>query len=168
MTIPPAIKQYIDQAISDLKSDTDILVKTSAQSVEAALSQGMRKIVNSRIDALRNELMQSIAEVSQQASIKTGNAQLIAPQVAGIIEASIASSVSAIASSKADALRQELDEKIAVISDSIAKSEVAFDRSLQAVADLNAKLTHYMAKDRYELTRAQVSRIMKEQKKKNV
>jgi hypothetical protein len=168
MTIPPAIKQYIDQAISDLKSDTDILVKTSAQSVEAALSQGMRKIVNSRIDALRTELMQSIAEVSQQASIKTGNAQLIAPQVAGIIEASIASSVSAIASSKADALRQELDEKIAVISDSIAKSEVAFDRSLQAVADLNAKLTHYMAKDRYELTRAQVSRIMKEQKKKNV
>jgi hypothetical protein len=162
MTIPPAIKQYIDQAIADLKSDTDALVRNSASSAEAALSQGIRKIVNSRVDALRNELMQSIAEVSQHASIKTDSAQLIAPEVANIIEASIASSISAISANRAETLRQELDEKIAGISDSIAKAEAASDRAIQAVADLHAKLQKYISEDRYTLTRAQVAKIMRQ------
>jgi hypothetical protein len=163
MNIPPAIKDYVAQEISKVTTNPDKIILAAAQAAEASIGAGLASILNARIAELRQEVADAVSAAhSQSPDI---NPAQIAQQAANAVEASIGAGLASIIDQRLATVRQEVNAILAQVQAETAKTDVSAANLLAAVADLDAKLQRYISEDRYALTRAQVSKVMREQKK---
>lgn len=161
MQIPPAIKDYIDEAIARSAPDTSRIAADAAQAAEAAISHGLASILNARTAEMRQHTDQSIADLRLELAKPAHNPQQLAAEVAQIVEASISAGIANIINQRTAQFRQELDDVLAQVREETAKTEVSADRLLAAVADLEARVRKWLDSDRYSITRAHVIKAMR-------
>lgn len=78
------------------------------------------------------------------------------------VEAQLAGSLGSALSQATASFKTELDTTLASVKEEVEKSISFSLSSLQAVAEFENELRDWTNRDRYELTRAQITKIMRE------
>jgi hypothetical protein len=108
--------------------------------------------------AIRDYVQQAIAE----AMPKQPDTQAIAAEVSRTIEAQLSYSLKSVIDQSIKSFKDELAASLELFKEDADKVQSLSMSALQAAADLENQLRDWTDRDRYQLTRAQVTRIMRE------
>lgn len=162
MSIPPNLQQAISQLIAQAMPDSNQIAMAAAQTAEASITAGVTAIINSRTSQLHNEIQDAIAAIRAEAVQPPINIADIASQAARSVEAQIGSGIAAIVEQATANFKTELASTLASVKEEVDKSISFSLASLQAVAEFENELRDWTDRDRYELTRAHITKIMRE------
>lgn len=160
-----SLRQECVDAIDTLRSD----ISACRQAADKALSGTEYLAANQARPADPTpHIEQAIAPLQQAIDAinltlaSTKSMDLIASAVASTVEASISASISAQVEQRSKALRDELDASLAQAHEEAEKVQASAETILKDIADLEARVRKWLHKDRYNLTRSQVLKAMRE------
>lgn len=107
-------------------------------------------------------IQQAIAQAVAQAIPNPPDTQAIASEVSRSIEAQLASSFKSAITQTTEALKADLAASLELFKEEVDKATSSAKAALQAVAELENEMRDWTNRDRYDLTRAQIIKIMRE------
>lgn len=107
-------------------------------------------------------IQQAIAQAVAQAIPNPPDTQTIASEVSRSIEAQLASSFKSVLDQASVSLKADLAASLELFKEEVDKSTSSSKAALQAVAELENEMRDWTNRDRYDLTRAQIIKIMRE------
>lgn len=161
-SLPPAFTQYVQEQIAQAIPDINTLAAQASQTAEASLTAGISAILNSRTAQLQKELADATAAIRAEAVQPPIDINAIASLAAQYAQAQIGSGIQAIVEQATAQFRADLAKSISDFQEQIERSVSQTLAAIQYVAELENELRDWTDRDRYELTRAQITKIMRE------